>query len=95
MRRNFWKAAAISVAAYAGALAMGYLSDFRYTLFALLALQVTWTLFCVVRVLQLRAGGSHKPTAEPYDRDDYAFALGGSISSLALFAATVVVTQVV
>jgi hypothetical protein len=95
MRRNFWKAMLISLGAYTVALLMGFWGDFRYTLFAVLALQVTWTLFCVIRIIQLRIGGSHKPDATPDDRDSYGFALGGSISSLALLGVMVVLTQVV
>ena len=95
MRRNFWKATAISFAAYCGAVAVGFGVDFRLALFCLLALQVTWTPFCVVRVIQLRFGGANKPVAEPVEREAYGFALGGSISSIALFAVMVVLTQVV
>ena len=95
MRRNFWKGTAISVAAYAGALALGFGIDFRLTLFLVLALQLTWTLFSVARVIQLRFGGAHKPDAEPFKRESYGFALGGSISSITLLAVMVVLTQVV
>ncbi|HSB15629.1 MAG TPA: hypothetical protein VLE22_14315 [Bryobacteraceae bacterium] len=95
MRRNFWKATLISLGAYTIALLMGFWGDFRFTLFAVPALQVTWTLFCVIRIIQLRIGGGHKPDAPPYDRASYGFALGGSISSFALLAVIVVLTQVV
>jgi hypothetical protein len=95
MRRNFWTGTAVSVAAYCGALAVGFGIDFRLTLFCLLALQVTWTLFCIARVIQLRFGGAHKGDAEPVERGAYGFALGGSISSIALFTVMVVLTQVV
>jgi hypothetical protein len=80
---------------YTGALLLGFWGDFRLTLFAVLALQVTWTLFCLIRIVQLRIGGGHKPDALPSDRESYGFALGGSISSLTLLAAIVVLTQVV
>lgn len=95
MRRNFWKATLISVAAYTAALLMGFWGDFRFTLFAVAALQVTWTLFCVIGVIQLRLGGGHKRDAQPYDRESYGLALGGSISSCALLVAMVVLTQLV
>lgn len=85
----------ISLGAYTVALLMGFWGDFRVTLFAVLALQVTWTLFCVVRIIQLRIGGGHKPDAPLDDRDSYGFALGGSISSFALLGVMVVLTQVV
>ena len=95
MRRNFWKGTAVSLAAYCGALAMGFGIDFRLALFCLFALQVTWTLFCVARVIQLRFAGAHKGDAEPVERAAYGFVLGGSISSIALFALVLVLTQVV
>jgi len=77
MRRNFWKAALISLGVYTGARVMGFWGDFRLTLFAVLALQVTWTLFCVIRIVQLRIGGDHKPDALPSDRESCGFALAG------------------
>jgi hypothetical protein len=95
MRRNFWKAVAISLAAYAGALTLGYLIDFRVSLFSLLAVQITWTLFCVVRVVQLRLRGAHSPAAQPFEREDYEFAAGGSISSIVLLVVMVILTQAV
>jgi hypothetical protein len=95
MRRSFWKATAISVGAYAGALALGFLADFRLTLFLLMALQVTWTLFCIVRLLQLRRAGAHASRAERFDREAYSFAAGGSISSITLLCVVVVLTQIV
>jgi hypothetical protein len=87
MRRNFWKATLISLAAYAAAVLIGLWIDFRFTLFAVLALQITWTLFCIIRIIQLRRTGAHNPDAQPYDQESYGFALGGSISSSALLAA--------
>lgn len=95
MRRSFCKAALISFTAYAAAVLLGFAAGFPFTLFALLLLQITWTLFCVVRLIQLRHGGGHKADAPPYDRESYGFALGGSISSIALLAGFVVLTQVV
>jgi hypothetical protein len=72
---------------------MGFGIDFRLTLLALLALQVTWTAFCVIRFIQLRMDGGHKQDAPLYDRESYGFALGGSISSVALLVVMVVLTQ--
>ncbi len=95
MRRSFWTATLISAGAYGGALLMGFGIDFRLTLLALLALQVTWTAFCVIRFIQLRMDGGHKQDAPLYDRESYGFALGGSISSVALLIVMVVLTQVV
>jgi hypothetical protein len=95
VRREFRKATVISVGAYAGALLVGFWIDFRLTLFSVLALQVTWTLFCVLRAIQLRLGGAHKPDAEAYAREDYGFTLGGTVSSLTLLGVIVVLTQIV
>jgi hypothetical protein len=95
MLRNFWKASAISLAAYLGALLLGFAVDFRFTLFCLLALQVTWTLFCLFRVIQLRFAGAFKVAAESFEREAYGFALGGSTSSILLLALMVVLAQVV
>ena len=95
MRRTFWKAAGISFSAYAAAVAIGLSVDFRLAWFLFLALQITWTLFCVMRIVQLRMAGAHTSGAESWDRKDYAFALGGLLSSLILLAAVVVITQLV
>jgi hypothetical protein len=95
MRRNFWKATLVSLGAYAGALLTGFMGDFRFTLFAVLALQVTWTLFCSIRLAQLRLSGAHKPHAAPDERDGYGFAAGGLVSSISLLAVIVVLTQAV
>ena len=78
MRRNFWKATLISIAAYTTAVLIGFLVDFRLTMFAVPALLVTWTLFCTIRAIQLRFGGAHQPDALSYNRESYGFALGGS-----------------
>jgi len=94
MKRNFWKAALISIAAYTIAGLIGVCGDFRYAAFAIVALQATWTLFCMIRLIQLRRGGAYKPDAPSYDRDGYGFALGGATSSFALLAVVVVLTQV-
>ena len=95
MQRSFWKAALISLVAYAGSLLLGFGVDFRFTLFAVLALQATWTLPCVLRFAQLRIAGAHRQNATPDDREGYGFAAGGCASSLALFAVIVVLTQIV
>jgi hypothetical protein len=86
---------AISTALYAGAILLGFVTDFRLTLFSLLAIQVTWTLFCAFRAIQLRFRGANRAEAEAYERADYAFARGGSLSSITLFLAVVVFTQIV
>jgi ribose/xylose/arabinose/galactoside ABC-type transport system permease subunit len=95
MLRNFWKATLISVAVYTAALLAGLWGDLRITLFVVPALQVTWTLFCVIRIVQLWLSGGYRRDAPPYDRESYGFALGGSVSSVALLAVVVVLTQVV
>lgn len=95
MRRKFWKATGVSFAAYAVALLAGFGIDFRLALFSLLALQVTWTSFCIGRLVQLRFAGAHRRDAEPFAREDYGFALGGSTSSLVLLCVMIVLTQIV
>jgi hypothetical protein len=95
MQRGFWKATLTSVTAYVSAILLGFWIGFWLSLFAVLAIQVTWTLFCVCRLVQLRIGGGYKITAEPYERDDYGFALGGALSSLALLIVILVLTQAV
>jgi hypothetical protein len=95
MRPSFWKATLISLAAYTAAILIGFLAGFQFTLVAVPLLQVTWTLFCAIRIVQLRRGGGHKPGATQYDRESYGFALGGWISSVALLAVVVVLTQAV
>ena len=95
MRLSFWKATLISLGAYACALLIGFLGDFRFTLFAVLALQVTWTLLCGLRFAQLRLSGAQRQDAPPDERDGYGFAAGGFVSSIALLAVIVVLTQAV
>jgi hypothetical protein len=95
VRRKFWKATLISLGGYAVAPLIGVLVNFRFALFAVLALQFTWTLFCIVRMIQLRGSLAHEPDAPLYDRESYGFAVGGTISSLALLLGTVVLTQIV
>lgn len=93
MQWNFWKATLISAAAYSAAVVIGFVFDFRLTVFAVPALFGTWTLFCTVRAIQLRLGGAHKPDALACDRDSYGFALGGAVSSLVLVSAIVALSQ--
>ena len=87
--RGFWKASAISLACYAAAVLLGFLVDFRVTGFAVPALAITWTLFCVLRAVQLRG------CTLDCDRESYSFALGGCASSVAALVAITVLTQVV
>lgn len=95
MRQSFWKAASISLVAYTLAILIGFCSSFRFTLFAIPVLQITWTLFCAIRVIQLRRGGGHRTDALPSDRESYGFSLGGLISSSGLLVAFIVLTQIV
>ena len=95
IRRNFWKATFISLAAYAAATLIGFWGGFQYTLFIVPAFQVSWTLFCIMRIVQLRRSGAQKADAPEDDRESYGFAVGGLISSTVLLLALVVLTQVV
>ena len=75
--KRFGKGSATSAALYASALAAGLL-DLRFTFFLILALQPGWTLFCLLWCLS--------------EQDARAFALGGLVTSLFLFAGAVVLT---
>ena len=88
--QSFWRAAGISAAGYSVAVLLGFLVDFKYAFAALLVLQVTWTVFCGFRLVQLRVGGSYK-----VDVEEYGFAAGGLVSSVFLLGFVVVLTQVV
>ena len=93
MRRNVWKATLISTAAYSAAVLLGFLVDFRLTGFIVIALFVSWTMFCTIRAIQLRLRGAQQPDAASFDRESYWFALGGSVSSFMLLLAIVVLSQ--
>jgi uncharacterized membrane protein YdfJ with MMPL/SSD domain len=95
MRRSFWKATLISLAAYITVILIGFGAGFQYTLFLIAALQVSWTPFCAIRAIQLRRRGGHRADAPEYDQESYRFALGGALSSIALLLVTVVLTQAV
>jgi hypothetical protein len=95
MKRGVWKATSILLAAYAAAVAIGYWAGFEFTLFAVPALQIACTLFCIARIIQLRRSGGHKPDAPPSDRESYGFWLGGLVSSSTLLLALVVLSQAV
>jgi hypothetical protein len=93
MLPSIWKGIVISTAAYAGLLFAGFTIDFRLAFFILLALQVTWTPFCVIRFIQLRHHGAHQPNAEPFEREAYGFVAGGSFSSVILLVVMVGLSQ--
>ena len=95
MRRGFLEATAVSAGAYCVSILLGFWIDFRLAFAALALLQITWTLFCVVNTARLRIRGANAKEAEPEDRRDYGFALGGTISSVVLMMAVVVLTQIV
>ena len=94
MPSSFWKAAGISVAAFAAALLSGFVVDFRLALFLIVAIQLTWTLFCLCRVVGLYIERSRRDRP-PYDREGYWFALGGATTSIGLLLAAVVLSQAV
>lgn len=93
MRRDFWKATVISLAAYITAILIGFGAGFQYTFFLVVALQVTWTPFCLIRVIQLWRTGGNRPDAPDYDQESYGFALGGFISSAVLLLVMIVLSQ--
>jgi hypothetical protein len=79
------RGALVSAGAYAAAAALGFAVDVRVALFVVMALQVTWTPFCLIRCVQLRRS----------DREGCAFAAGGLVSSIGLLFVSVVLSQVV
>ena len=83
--RSYSRGAAVALLLYATSVALGFLIDFRLALFLLLAIQITWTPFCVWRYLSLRRN--------PDDGDR--FAAGGLTGSVVLLLVIVVLTQVV
>ncbi len=95
MKRNFWKATSISLAALVAAVLVGFWGGFQYALFFIPVFQLSWLSFCVVRTVQLRRAGAHKPGALDCDRESYGFALGGAISSTAMLLVALILTQAV
>ena len=95
MQRNLWKASLISIAVYAFAVLMGLWAGFRFTLAVVPVFQILWTLFCTIRIVQLRRSGGHKAGALADEQADYGFWVGGSISSCTLFVVLLVLTQAV
>ena len=93
MRRNFWKASLISILAYTFAVLMGFWTGFWFTLFVVPVFQIAWTLSCVMRIIQLRHCGGHKPDALTEERANYGFWVGGLISSCTLLIFLVVLSQ--
>ena len=85
---QFCKASAVSLAAYILAILLGYWLGFWFTLAAIPVFQVSWALFCAIRIVQ-----SRRP--EDQDREGYGFALGGLVSSCALFLTLAIFTQAV
>ncbi|MEN6602898.1 MAG: hypothetical protein ABFD86_10830 [Bryobacteraceae bacterium] len=95
MQRSFRKATLISLAVYAAAVLMGFWGGFQITLFVVPVFQIIWTLFCVIRIVQLRRDGAYKTDAPQHDRESYGFWSGGLVSSTALFVVIVILTQAV
>jgi tetrahydromethanopterin S-methyltransferase subunit B len=92
---GFWRASLFSLAAYSAAVLIGIWIGLWFTLAAIPVLQVVWSLFCGIRILQLRREGGHKPGAPETERESYGFALGGLISSFALLVMLVAASQAV
>jgi hypothetical protein len=95
MRQSFWKATGISLACYGTVIAGAFAISFPAAIFLLAVLQVTWTLFCVFRVVQLTVQRRQGPATAAFEPDDFQFALGGLISSILLLAGIVASTQIV
>ena len=84
---GIWQATFVSALAYGAAVLFGLWIGLWLTLAAIPVFQVVWTLFCGVRLLQLRRSES--------ERESYGFALGGLVSSFALLVLAVVASQAV
>ncbi len=95
MRRSFWIATFVFLAAYAAAVLIGFWGGFQATLLAIPAFQIAWVLLGVIRIVQLRREGGHKQDAPLYERQSYGFWLGGLVSSTASLAVLVVLSQAV
>lgn len=94
MSRHFWSAALLTFLAYALAVALGLWAGLWFTLLIVPPLQIAWTFFCLIRIVQLRRSFRDNHNAPQSDRDSFGFSLGGLLSSCALFLFLVVLTQV-
>ncbi len=95
MRRSFWTATLVFIAAYAAAVLIGVWGGLPFALFAVPAVQITCALVAVIRIVQLRRDGGHTHDAPLYEWQSYGFWLGGLISSSASLAVLFVLTQAV
>lgn len=95
MVASFWRAALISLAGYAFAVLTGIWIGLWFTLAAVTVLQTTWSLFCIIRLVQLLRCGAYRKTAVEYDRASLGFAIGGLLSSCLLFLLLIVWSQIV
>lgn len=92
MWSKFWKASLISFLAYTAAILIALWMGLWMVLFVP-ALQLVWTVVCVIRVVQLRRSGGHKTDAVTPDREQYGFYLGSLVSSCTLLFGLVVWSQ--
>ena len=88
---GYGRGALVSLLLYATSVALGFLIDFRVTLFLLLALQVTWTPYCLGQFVRLRRI-IHE---DQFAAESYRFAAGGFLASALLLAVVVLLTQTV
>jgi hypothetical protein len=73
---------------------LGLWSGLWFTLLIVPPLQIAWTIFCLIRIVQLRRSLRDRQNTPQSDRDSFGFSLGGLVSSCALFLFLVVLTQV-
>lgn len=90
IRVGLWKGSLVSLGVYAAAVLLGIAIGLWFIVAAVPVFQVAWSLFCGVRILQLR-----RASQTGYERESYGFALGGLISSFVLLASLVVASQAI
>jgi hypothetical protein len=95
MMTSFWKAALASLFGYVLIVITGIWIGLWFILAAVPVLQISWSLFCVIRLVQLWRCGAPRKTAVESDRESFGFALGGLLSSCVLCFLLIVWSQVV
>jgi hypothetical protein len=88
---GFWKGGLASLAAYAAAVGLGIAAGLWITLAVIPVFQCVWTVFCGLRMLQLR----RERLRNECDRESYGFAVGGLVWSFVLLASAVVASQAI
>jgi hypothetical protein len=85
MRPKFWKGWIFALAAYA----LAYWAALNLALtfiYIIAAAMLAWTGFAAFRVCRLTTQKAYRATAPEWDREDFAFWLGATLSSIVLAA---------